>query len=108
MKTLDVIFRATRHGDHAGEVTAVFPSQPGTPDLSTCTVYAHIGQHGSGTRAWYRFGTRAATFAEYEALLRELRGIYERGADAVQLRVTSRWTHAHDQERARNLEVYKK
>jgi hypothetical protein len=31
-----------------GEITAIFPEEPGTPDYyNTCSCYAHIGQHGS-------------------------------------------------------------
>jgi hypothetical protein len=104
METIDVIFRATRYGDHAGEVTAVFPAVvAGKAD--ECSVYAHVGQHGAGSRSWYRYGTRTATPAEYEPLLKELRGIYERdiaGEGAVKLRIVSRWTREHDEARLSN------
>jgi hypothetical protein len=67
-----VLFRADRHGPHKGEVTAVFPTIPGSPGVMTC--YAHIGQHSSCSLAWHRT-TRAATPAEYTSLKRELESI---------------------------------
>lgn len=75
MDKLPVIFRAERSGPFKGEVTAVFPTLPGTSALDF-TVYAHVGQHSTGTRGWYA-STRPATEAESFDLLRELRGIYE-------------------------------
>jgi hypothetical protein len=96
MKTLDVIFRADRYGDHAGEVTAVFPTEAATCDVSAVLSYAHVGQHGACSRAWYVYATRAATPDEYAPLLRELQGIYE---PEVTLRVVKRWTAAHDKAR---------
>ena len=74
MQTLDVVFRAERSGDHKGEVTAVFPTEYEHNGLHSC--YAHIGQHGACSRAWYA-KTRPATESEYADLLAELRGIYE-------------------------------
>jgi hypothetical protein len=88
MKTLPIIFRADRSGDFKGEVTAVFPTLPSDYHGRLMTCYAHIGQHGSCSLDWYH-GTLPAKPAEYEALLRELRGIYETGDDAVTLRVYS-------------------
>ena len=73
---LPIIFRAERAGDFAGEITAVFPTLPGTNDPATFTIYAHVGQHGSGGRDWYA-GTRPATESEAAPLLAELRSIYE-------------------------------
>lgn len=103
MKTLDVIFRIGKNfiGDD-GQVTAVFPSEAGTRDPNTATCYAHVGQHGACSRDWYRT-TRAATLEEYAPLLRELKGIYETGADAVCLRAVSRWTVRHDRLRLEGL-----
>lgn len=72
MDKLPIIFRAERSD---GDVTAVFPTLPGTCAFDF-TVYAHLGQHGSGDSGWYR-STRPATPAEYAPLLRELRGIYD-------------------------------
>lgn len=51
------------------DVTAVFPTLPGAPGFMTC--YAHIGQHGSCGRDWYK-RTIAARPDEYAALKREL------------------------------------
>lgn len=101
-ETLPVIFRADRSGDFKGGVTAVFPTLPGTYDSATVTVYAHIGQHSTGSRGWYAM-TRAATPAEYAPLLRELQGIYEQGDDAVTLKVVKRWTRHHDDARRAEL-----
>lgn len=93
-ETLPVIFRAERSGDHRGDVTAVFPTEPGDP-FGRAVCYAHIGQHSACDRGWYAT-TRPAAPAEYAALLRELRGIYEEGADAVRLDIVQRWTAKHD------------
>ena len=100
METVDVIFRAERAGNFKGSVTAVFPALPANKPAS-CTIYAHIGQHGACSPDWYA-RTRAATETEYAPLLGELRGIYERdiaGEGAVTLRVVKRWTRRHDRER---------
>lgn len=102
MDDLPVIFRAERSGDHKGSVTAVFPTVPGTSQRYSVTVYAHVGQHGTGCPGWYA-RTRAATPEESADLLRELRGIYETGPDAVSLAVVKRWTRAHDVERIAEL-----
>lgn len=92
---LPVIFRAERSGDFKGHVTAVFPTEPGTPDPWTFTIYAHVGQHGTGSKEWY-WATRAATPAESADLLRELRGIYEAGEQPTRLVVCKRFTRHHD------------
>lgn len=97
-KPLPVLFRAEKSGSHKGEVTAVFPTLPGTGPRDF-TVYAHIGQHSIGTREWY-IGTRAATVVEARSLLAELRRIYEQGPTRpVKLRVVKRFTRHHDAER---------
>lgn len=93
--SLPVIFRAERSGDFKGAVTAVFPTEPGTSDPWTFSIYAHVGQHGTGVPEWYR-ATRAATPAEAAPLLGELRRIYEHGADAVTLAPARRFTRHHD------------
>ena len=98
---LPVIFRAEKSGEHKGEVTAVFPTQPGNSS-SDFTVYAHLGQHGVGTFPWYQQRTRAAKPSEYAPLLRELRQIYEQSPykdDRVRLKVYSRFTREMDSER---------
>ena len=81
MDRLPILFRTERSGDAKGEVTAVFPTLPGTGPYDF-TVYAHVGQHGTGGFEWY-WATRPARPAEYADLLAELRGIYtERPASA--------------------------
>ncbi len=89
-----VLFRAERSGDFKGEVTAVFPTLPGTND-SDVTIYAHNGQHGTGARGWYR-ETRAATDAEAASLKREL----ESAPFNYVLEPVKRWTRHHDAKRA--------
>ena len=76
------------------EVTAVFPTFPGT-DESDVTIYAHIGQHGTGCRGWYR-ETRKATEAQAAPLRRELESI------GYVLDIKARWTAQHDVKRAAN------
>lgn len=71
---IPVIFRADRHGDFRGEVTAVLPTLEANRHMAVC--YAHIGQHGECSIDWYR-ATRPAKPDEYASLLRELQGIYE-------------------------------
>jgi len=94
MESLPVIFRAEKSGDFKGQVTAVFPTLPHDYAGRYFTVYAHIGQHGAGSPGWYR-ETRAAKPDEFAPLLRELRGIYETGPDAVRLEVRQRMTPGH-------------
>ncbi len=86
-----VIFRRDSSG-----VTAVFPTLPGTNDPSTFTVYAHLGQHASGSYGWYRT-TKRAKPAEYADLARELRRI------GYQLRVGQRFTRKDDEIRAARI-----
>lgn len=95
MQTLDVIFRAERSGPFKGEVTALFPSVAYARPSFDVACYAHIGQHGGADLAWVRERTRPAKPEEFAPLLAELRGIYETGPDAVQLRVVQRMTPAH-------------
>ncbi len=99
-----VIFRV----DKQGEVTAVFPTLQGTSPKDF-TVYAHVGQHGTGSKGWYHT-TRAAKPEEYKDLLSELRVIYEDGppdddGSYVTLRVVSRFMQAHDELRGRRDSV---
>lgn len=72
---MPVMFRAERSGPFKGDVTAVFPTLPSDCAGRFFTVYAHIGQHSSGSDEWLR-STRTATDAEASELLEELRGIY--------------------------------
>jgi hypothetical protein len=69
---IPVIFRAERHGRFKADVTACFPTIPGSPGLATC--YQHIGQHSSYCREWYN-ATRPATETEFADLLAELQSI---------------------------------
>ena len=75
--------------DH-GEVTAIFPTIPGTNDPATMTCYAHIGQHGSCSVGWIRT-TRPATEAEYADLKAEL----ETAPFGYRLKVCRRIQPAH-------------
>ena len=76
-----VIFRK----DNDGEITAIFPTIPGTSDPTDFLVYAHIGKHGAATANWY-FTTQRAYYSEYAPLLRELEQI-----GYVGLRIYERW-----------------
>jgi hypothetical protein len=86
-----VIFRAEKSGEAKGAVTAVFPC--GDEGRGQFTVYAHLGQHSTGTMAWYLQRTRAAKPEEYASLLKELKEIYETemGSEAVTLKVIQKF-----------------
>jgi hypothetical protein len=102
MKTpiLPVMFRAQVDPiDKGTEVTAIFPSLPGTRDPLTMLSYAHIGQHDAAHRDWVRYNTRPATRTEYLPLLKELTAIYGREPGAVTLRVVKNRTRVHDRMR---------
>lgn len=97
---LPVLFRAEKSGDFKGEVTAVFPTLPGT-DAHDFTIYAHVGQHSTGSRGWYQ-NTRPAKPSEYAALLRELRRIYESDllpGEPVELKIVHRISYEMDKAR---------
>jgi len=64
-----VVFRRERRKD--GEVTAVFPTIPADVEGRQMTCYAHVGQHGGCSLAWYN-GTRAAKPEQYRDLAREI------------------------------------
>lgn len=85
-ESVKVLFRAER--TKGGEVTAVFPTLPGTNDPSSFTIYARVGQHGSGFPRWLQT-TRPAKPSEYRDLARELRRI------GYRLRIGARMTR-HD------------
>lgn len=96
--TLPVIFRNEGTAKKP-EIVAVFPTEPGTNDPYDFTVYAHLGQHSTGTWPWYA-KTKKATPDQYADLLAELRSIYEReDRDPVTLVVAQRFTKFHHQER---------
>jgi hypothetical protein len=62
-----VVFKIEKNGG----VLAVFPFHPGTYDPTTCSVYAHIGQHS--VACWnYVTGLRNAKPGQYAGLLAEL------------------------------------
>lgn len=79
---MKVIFRKFKEGD----VIALLPEIDCNFGRVTC--YQHIGQHGEADSSIPRF-TKAATEAEYCALLSELQCIYE-----GELVVTKRLQHA--------------
>lgn len=87
---LPIIFRA----DKSGDITAFFPTLPADYRGEQLTCYAHVGQH-SGASFDYYHSTRPASDAESAPLLRELRGIYESGPDAVTLQPCKRMSAAH-------------
>jgi hypothetical protein len=81
-----VTFRAEESGEFKGQVTAVFPETYGSSEVSPHMVmtYSHMDQHGEASLRWYN-ATRPAKLEEYADLLKELRGIYEHGKNAVKL-----------------------
>jgi len=82
-----VIFRT----DKDGEVTAVFPTQPGGRiGDGTFLCYAHVGQHGGCSLGWYQT-TRPAKASEYADLKREL----ESAPYGYRLKVAQRMTKEH-------------
>jgi len=93
---LPVLFRLGREPD---DVFAVFPTLPGTNDPNSLTVYQHVGQHSSGDRHDVMSSSRPASPMEYSDLLRELRGIYETGPNAVHLVIMDRISREMDEER---------
>lgn len=94
MTPTPVIFRTFP----GGEVIALFPTEPGTNDPSTCMGYMHTGQHGDADVSLVA-DTRPATVNQRRALRRELEAIGYR----VKLR---RRFHATDwQARAEALAV---
>lgn len=90
-----VIFRmdTVRIGDASPpEVVAVFPELPANP-AGDMVCYAHVGQHSSCTKGWYRT-TRPAHVWEYVALEREL---YQQGYRRLDIR--KKITRAMDEAR---------
>lgn len=64
-KTL-VVFRKFE-----GNVTALFPLEPGSNNAYDMTCYSHVGQHSAADMLWVR-KTKPAKIAEYWDLAREL------------------------------------
>lgn len=94
-----VLFRAEKKGDFKGHLTAVFPTIPGTNDPYSFTVYAHVGQHSTGSHGWY-VETRAATTDEYADLAAELERI------GYMIEIRARWSQSFDQERRKALRAF--
>lgn len=92
---IPVIFRKFRSKPQ--EVIAIFPTEPGTNDPSTCMSYMHNGQHGwaDGTLTSV---TTLAKPSEYASLLKELRMIGYRG-----LVIRKKATYADYKERAKKI-----
>lgn len=70
------------------EVTAIFTSRRINParHAGHRVCYAHVGQHSECSIEWVLKDTRPATKAEYAALLRELRQIYNTDGDTLVIR----------------------
>ena len=100
MKNLKVIFRLNSDN----QVEAFFPEVPGTNDPVTMSCYARIGQHGTAHSDYAKNCTHPALVSDYASLLRELRGIYETGPDAVKLVVAKRFTLGDYQKRRKEVE----
>jgi hypothetical protein len=58
--------------DSPDPVTSVFADSLGEESPGVYTVYAHVGQHSTGSPEWIRERTRPASPKEYEPLLNEL------------------------------------
>jgi hypothetical protein len=73
---LPVMFR-WEGGKVNGSAVAVFPTLPADMDGREVTIYAHVGQHGGASWAWFH-STRhkPAKPEQYAELMEELRGIY--------------------------------
>lgn len=92
-----VLFRKERSGPFKGDITAVFPTLPGSSGCMMC--YAHVGQHSSCSWEWYN-GTRPARIGECGALIAELQSI-----GYNDLKVYKRITRAMRKERDRAEKV---
>ncbi len=76
-KKLPVMIRVEKgrgKGAHIDDLTAVFPTEPGTNEADSMLCYARLGEHSACNSAWVRFDTRNATKAEAAPMLRLLRG----------------------------------
>jgi hypothetical protein len=89
MKTYPVIFR---YWPKAKDVIALFPESltDGSCNSGNLMSYQHLGQHGEASYPMIVSCTRPAKRSQFADLLRELRGIYEHGEDAVRLVIKSR------------------
>lgn len=101
-EALPVIFR--KEGKNG--IVAFFPTLPADVNGARFTCYAHIGQHSAAGYGYYR-STKRATPEERQALLRELRGIYERDGDC-RLVLYERMTPQHRQAFNAAVAAYRK
>lgn len=85
-----------------GEVTAIFPTEPGTSDIGTASCYAHVGQHGSCSLDWYNSRTRSARPEDYASLKRELEAAPYRYRLKVYRRIQP-WMHRARREELRRV-----
>lgn len=70
-----VIFRKD-FPENGGEVLAVFPALAGDSNpFSSCSYYAHMGQHSTMSLDYYIKSTTPATPAEYASLKADLESI---------------------------------
>lgn len=77
---LPVIFRQYIGTDNnAGTIIALFPSNAGGIDETTCASYQYIGQHGPADYNLTMAQTNEAAPTKYKPLLKELRGLGYRG-----------------------------
>lgn len=90
LEDFPVLFRWEGTKRKGRNVVAFFPYSGANRGRIVC--YAHIGQHAEADHT-YLAKTKPATDADAADLLRELRGIYETGDDAVRLVVKRRLPH---------------
>ena len=69
MEKIKVIFRKADNG----EIIAFFPES--SANFGNILSYMHMGQHGEASYEFYQ-STKKADEEEYQALLKELKGIY--------------------------------
>ena len=82
------------------DAVAFFPTLPGT-DAGDVTCYAHIGQHGTACRGFYR-QTDAPGPGDADAGERLRRELESPGPGRYVLEPCKRWTQKHDAQRAAN------
>jgi hypothetical protein len=93
---VDVMFRIVKSGEGKGEVEAWMPGLPGTNAYyRDMQMYAHYGQHGSGSIEYMQQRTRPAKPSEYAALKSEL----ESAPYHYKLRVVKKMTRKHYEQR---------
>lgn len=98
MKT-KVIFRKFRNN---GEIIALFPEEPGTLDIDTCSSYMHNGQHASASVRLIDI-TDPAKPEEYADLKRELESL---SPEPYDLEVRKKITQAMYMARKEALKPY--